>query len=605
MLTTTCAALAVALLLTTPAAASEATMTLAAKGKARCRIVVPDKPGPAVSYAASELHKYLLEISGADVPVVEESQAGRGAAILLGPSNRAERAGLVEAARRLGEDGVLIKTAGKDLVLLGGGERGQIYSVYVLLERYLGCRFLARDCTVAPKREAVTLPTINFSYAPPFIYRELLCNELADWGYAARLRLNGSNMPHVGVPWRGGEVAKGILIYPFVHSACALIPPDKYAKTHPEYFGLVKGQRRAAVISGQLCWTNPDVLRLCTEQVLKWLDEQPNLMCVDVSQNDAWPGDSGACECDKCTAIVKEEEAQHGPILRFVNAIAAEVAKKKPSVFVDTLAYDYSITPPKHTKPLPNVVIRLCHFACYFHGIECDPLGANYRKAIDGWHAVAKNVFVWHYGTNFWHYLAPNPNLRSMVSDIKYYASHGINGLMVQSDIQSVGGELSDLRHYVNSQLMWDPSQDAMALRTEFCRGYYGAAADDALEFLALMDRLAAGAPHKPMNGWNPPDVATPAFVKEGLAVLNRGLARTTDPVIRNRVEKMLLPLWFVQLGWPDVYGVSPAEARATTANFKRVAKANGITTISEGPPNAEAWIAALEAKYGTPDAPK
>lgn len=70
-------------------------------------------------------------------------------------------------------------------------------------------------------------------------------------------------------------------------------------------------------------------------------------------------------------------------------------------------------------------------------------MSKDFRAAVDGWPKLAKHVWVWHYGTNFWHYLAPTPNLDSLVKDFRYYASHGIDGLMLQADIQSPGGNMS------------------------------------------------------------------------------------------------------------------------------------------------------------------
>jgi hypothetical protein len=106
--------------------------------------------------------------------VVTEERGQRAPAFLIGPSKRAAKAGLIERAQKLGDDGVLIKTVGRDLVPLGGGDRGQLYSVYLLLERWLGCRFLATDCTLTPHRDVVALPQIDYSYTPQFTYREEL-----------------------------------------------------------------------------------------------------------------------------------------------------------------------------------------------------------------------------------------------------------------------------------------------------------------------------------------------------------------------------------------------------------------------------------------------
>lgn len=588
-------------LLLLPVCAMAGELLIARDGRSDYEIVTPNEPSVAVSYAADELRAFLAEATGVELPIARERQASGGPAFLVGPSQRAGRTALIGKAQLLGEDGVLLRTVGPDIVLLGGGDRGQLYSVYVLLERYLGVRFLARDCTVVPQREVLTLPPIDYRYSPRFVYREELYHDTLDWRFAARLKLNGSNMAQCAarMPDDSPELIPGISISPFVHSSCAMVPPDTYFPTHPEYFGLVNGERHAGVIGGQLCYTNPDVLRICTDFVLKWIEDHPDVACVDISENDAYPGQSGACECEACMAIVNEEGTQMGPLLRFVNAIAAVVAERYPGKVVETLAYQHTITAPKITKPLPNVAVRLCHHACYFHGIEGDPIGGEFRAAIDDWRGVAKSIYVWHYGVNFWHYLAPNPNLTSLVKDIRHYADHGVNGVMLQGNIQSTGGELSDFRMYLTAQLLWDPARDPMEIRREFCEGYYGSASGDILELLSMMDGLGETTDkHIPMNGWNPPDIATPGFVTEAMAVLERALATTEDPTVRNRVEKLMLPFWYVQLTWPEVYGLGPDAGRAMVASFRRVTEANGIGTIAEGPPNVAGFLAAVEARY-------
>ncbi len=572
---------------------------VAKQGRTSYQIVVPTDRNTAVEYAAAELQKFLKQSTGVGLPIVNENHAGDGPAIFIGPSKKAAEIGLLDKTRTLGEDGVLIKTVGGDLFLLGGGDRGLLYSVYIFLERYLGFRFLARDCTIAPRRSTLRIPPIDYSYSPPFIYREMLGHDASYGDFAARQKLNGGNMSQV-LPRTGEaqkDVLRGVLFYPFVHSAAYFIPPEKYFADHPEYFGLVNGKRIGETISGQLCYSNPDVLKITIDETLKLIQEHPEITSVDISQNDSWPDRSGACECEKCSAIVKEEGAQHGPILRFVNAVADAVAAKYPGRTVDTLAYSYALATPKVTKPRDNVIIRLCHFACYFHGIEGEELGGEFRQAVVDWRTVAKNVFIWHYGVNFWSYMAPNPNLTALAKDLKYYHKQGINGVMLQGDIQSGGGELAELRQYLASQLMWDPTLDPMSIREDFCKGYYGPAAKEALAFLALMDDFGKNTKfHIPMNGWKPEEVTPPDFVARGLAILNKAYKKAGDDVIRNRVDKLLLPLWYMQLSWPDRYGLSNAEGRALTARVKGVMEKNAIDTISEGPPNAADFIRRMEA---------
>lgn len=570
------------------------------RGVSAYRIITPDKASPVEAYAAVELQTYLAQVSGVKLPVVTEGRAGAGPAFYIGPCKRVSQALLTQAAA-LDRDGVLLKSVDKDFVLLGKDDRGQLYAPYVFLERFCGCHFLALDCTVTPPRTRLALPEIDYGHAPPFVYRDELYHDMSDWQFAARMKLNGANIWQClgqPVPDTGGRFT-GMLIWPFVHTAAALVPGGKYFATHPEYYSLVGGKRICEAISGQLCFTHPDVIEIAKAQVLHWIEQTPGLTAVDVSQNDAWPGRPGCCECEACGAVVKEEGAQHGTILRLVNAVADAVKAKYPDKYVETIAYQYSIGAPKVTKPRDNVIIRLCHHACYFHGIGDEDLSKPYRQAISEWREIARSVWVWHYGVNFWDYLAPNPNLCSLVDDIRYYAAQGVNGVMLQGNLQGSGSELSDFRQYLVAQLLWDPTQDPMKLRSVFCEGYYGPASDDAMAFLSLMDEFGREIKaHIPMNGWRPQEITPPDFVAKGLAILNNAYGRTEDPVIRSRVEKLLVPLWHMQLSWPDRYALRAEDAPTLLARFKKALETNRITFSSEGGPSA-GLLAEYDKRYG------
>ncbi len=594
------AGLSMAMALTALKSATAKDVVIAEKGASAYRIVTPDKASPAETYAAAELQTYLAEVSGVKLPILAEGKAGRGPAFYLGKCKRVGKRLQAEVAG-LGTDGVVIQSVGKDFILLGKDDRGQVYAPYVFLERFCGCRFLAPDCTVAPPRSKLTLPKIDYRYTPPFVYRDELYHDVSDWRFAARLKLNGANIWQClgqPVPDTQGRFT-GVLIWPFVHTAAALVPGNQYFATHPEYFSLVGGKRTCEVTSGQLCFTHPDVIEIAKAQVLKWIEQTPSLTAVDVSQNDAWPGKPGACECEACLAVVREEGAQHGTILRLVNTVADAVKARYPDKYVETIAYQYSIGAPKLTKPRDNVIIRLCHHACYFHGLGDEELSKPYRAAIDEWRKIARSLWVWHYGVNFWDYLAPNPNLNALVDDIRYYAAHGVNGVMLQGNLQGSGSELSELRQYLVAQLLWDPAQDPMRLRSEFCEGYYGPASGDVMAFLSLMDGFGREIKaHIPMNGWRPNEITPPDFVAKGLVILDRAYGRTEDPVLRNRLEKLLVPLWHLQLSWPDRYALRAEDAPALLARFKKALEVNRFTFSSEGGASA-GLLAEYDKRYG------
>ncbi len=561
-------------------------MTIASDGKSDYVIMLPDNPTPVMEYAAKELRHFIAEISGATLEIVGERRAGRRPAFVIGQCRRTRDFALRQKASSLGADGVVIKTMGRDIVLLGNNDRGQLYSVYALLEKYLGVRFLAHDCTVAPKLDTLVLQEMDYAYAPPFMYRETLYWDSFPKEIATRQRLNG---PYTKCD---AEVGGKIQFQPYVHSFSKLVPPEKYFAEHPEYFSLVGGERTNLTIHGQLCLTNPEVLKIATGQVMKWIEENPEVPIFDVSQNDG----NGPCECEKCAAVVNEEGSQHGPILRFVNAIADEVAKKYPDKWVETLAYAYSTKPPSITRPRKNVIIRLCHAGCFFHGFEKCGLGANLASYLSEWSKVTENIFIWHYATNFAHYISPNQNLDGLVKDIRYYAAHNVRGLMVQCNYQSPGGDLAELRQYLAAQLMWDPGRDPAAIKREFCEGYYGGAAGDVLRYVALLDKASAEERHA-FAAWDPKTSFADTWLKEGLRIIAEARSRKLSPEETPRVERLFLPLWYLQLTYPEAYGFDTAKAPALVKEFRRIVQESKITHINEGA-LVDQWLTGMESKY-------
>lgn len=567
---------------------AEEALVLTENGASSYRIVVPDGATPNIFFAAKELQAFLGEITGAALPIIEESKAGREPAVYLGPCKVSTQAIKQEEIAALKEDGVRIKSAGKDLYLTGQNARGQVYSVYVLLERFMNVRFLSKDCNVVPKEATLKIGPLDYAYSPPYMYRELLYADVNPKTTSARMRLNGPTNQC------DEETGGKIQFVPYVHSANSLVPPEKYFATHPEYYALSGGKRITGPVHAQLCWTNPDVLHIATEQVMTWIAENPSAPIIDVSQNDG----NGWCECDACKKVVDEEGSQHGPIMRFVNAIADEVAKKYPDKWIETLAYAYAIKPGTLTKPRSNVIIRLCHSGCYFHGFEKCDLGSHFADYLNEWGQRTSRIFIWHYATNFAHYLAPCQNLDALARDLKYYATHHVNGVMVQGDYQASGGEMADLRAYLAAQLLWDPSREPIELRREFCKGYYGPAADAVLELLAVMDEYPRDPNVHAFASWDPATTVPPDMVKRSLEILARARGLAESPEYVNRVEKLLLPFWYMQLSAPEKYGLAPTDAPALVDDCRRVIQANGILFVSEGGA-IEGWLNEMSKRYG------
>jgi len=99
-------------------------LTLIAGAKSDYRIRRSGGGLPVHEYAAKELQDFLAEMSGVRLAIIREGQAGQWPAIRLGSITSLDRKGLSEQLGKLKEDGVLIKTVGRDLVLMGQNDAG-------------------------------------------------------------------------------------------------------------------------------------------------------------------------------------------------------------------------------------------------------------------------------------------------------------------------------------------------------------------------------------------------------------------------------------------------------------------------------------------------
>jgi hypothetical protein len=313
---------------------------------------------------------------------------------------------------------------------------------------------------------------------------------------------------------------------------------------------------------------------------------------ASVSQND-W---HGSCQCARCKAVDEEEGSPAGTMLRFVNAVAADIGPEFPDVAISTLAYQYTRKPPKKTRPRDNVVVWLCSIECSFsHPLATDKRNQDFREDIEGWAKVADRLYVWDYTTNFRHYVFPHPNLRVLGPNVKFFAENNVVGLFEQGAYQSPGSEMMELRAWVLAKLLWDPARDAQALIDEFLDGYYGSAAPHIRAYLNLMHdvmqagRQSLGCFEEPTRKFAQPEVLIKAWQHLEAA---ENAARTNKELARVRVAQMpmmyaLLICWYpADLAWKKAPETVPwpidEPPDKLFARFMTIARSAGVTMIAE-----------------------
>jgi len=443
-------------------------LTVCGKDIAEFTIVTKPQPNPAEITAAELLRRIIAESCGVTLPIAHTAEHG----IYLGTRT---------ACDEVKWDGFRMTTDDNNVYLDGNIPRGTLYAAYDFVERFLGYRRFVHDTERIVTQGEATVPAgFDCIQNPQFEFRS------SDWGgfseypdFCTAARING------GYGITNGEQYGGTAFMTDCHSMQFWICPAKeYFKDHPEYYSLWEGERLPTSgsptnFNGQLCLTNPDVLRIAIDNVLTRLRNNPGMKIVEVSHAD----NQRYCTCEKCAAVDAEEESHAGTMIRFVNAVAEAVEKEFPDVLVQTFAYQYTSKPPKYTKARKNVLIRYCTMdACFRHAItdpNCPTNSTRFHKEMEEWKDKCHQISVWDYVTNYLSYIAPFPNLRALRENLRYFAECGTIRVFEEDAPRcNSSGTYGQLRAYLISKLLWNPTMSEEEFNThmdEFLETYYGA----------------------------------------------------------------------------------------------------------------------------------
>ena len=509
---------------------SFAQVQLVKNSKPTSRIVVAGSDSTDMK-AASLLQDFIQEVSGAQIPIVKNTTAKKND-IAIGTAANPTLASNNSITNQLKEDGFLISTNDGVLRILSGGDKGSIYAVVTLLENELGIQYFGENEYNAPKQQTIEIPKLEIIDNPAFRYRQSQNYAMGtDPIYKLWYRLEEPNEVFAGGYW--------------VHTFDRLLPSEIYGESHPEYYSYFNGKRHPGKAS-QWCLSNDEVFEIVSQRLDSIFKANPGKNLISVSQND---GNYTNCQCPQCKAIDEKEGALSGSVIHFLNKLATRFPDKEFS----TLAYLYTMNPPQHVKPLPNVNIMLCDIDCMREvGLTENKTGKEFVKALEGWSAISDNLFIWDYGINFDNYVAPFPNLHILKDNIKLFKKN--NATMHFSQIASNrGGDFAELRTYLVSKLMWNPELDTDSLTQNFLQGYYGDAAPAIYKYIRLMEGALLGSG---VNLWIYDSPVThkngmlkPELMRRYNQLFDEAEASVADDnVLLTRVRRARLPIQYSEL---------------------------------------------------------
>jgi hypothetical protein len=492
-------------------------------GNAAGTIVLLPNASPSEQLAAKELVDYIKKISGVILPkqtkIVPNS-------IVLGTLGNLKNlpAGVKQRLASCKSDECFyIKTDGNKVYIVGKKPIGVLYGAYTFLEK-LGVRWLypGPQGEVYPKRKTISINNIDDFETPSLAYRSVSFT-CASYNFAPALTWMARNKMTVKACTQAfrlfdgctqaqadffNAARNGIKVIGG-HSGFQLaIPADKYFKTHPEYFALLKGKR---VCKGrvQRCLSNPDVQKIYEDMVYEYTKNGYHYFFGAEDAQHTF------CQCDNCRKMgtVDGKYKETNLVHSFFSRIASRVLKRNPDAKYFMHIYnDYRKVPTAGDIKYPPAMLgAYCsHGRCYVHEFNDPECASNKMQYAEfrGWQKFCPNVYLRDYIQVAKCEYAPFEYI--VGKDIKNLVKIGAAGWTdecppaygrLQPRLQkqyplAVDQWLSNWpTYYVAAQVGWDSKTNTDKLMTDAYTKYYGEAAEPMLKYQALRRKLWENAP--------------------------------------------------------------------------------------------------------------
>lgn len=368
-------------------------------------------------------------------------------------------------------DSYIIKFENHKLYIVGINDRSLAYGIYAFLERFLHFKFLSNIFEVAPLKTTISTKDLNYASESRFNYREIFIKELDDKEFALKQGLNGRFGHRT-------EELDPLFINIYNNFTPYELIPKKYENIFPEYF-----------CNGQLDFALKTVQENASSNFQKKINhlnnDKENLFYLAHEDIEEY------CTSKSSNNLINKYDSKSAPFLEYTNTIAKNVATKYPNIKLYMEAYQWSRKAPTNFPKLSS------NLGIFFSDIEADfskPLDVypniEILDDLKSWQKYSDDIFIWHYITNFNGYLQPFPNIKSTASNLRIFSNiKNINGIFLQGAYGTQFSELSNLRIWTLSKLLWNPDLDINLLIKQFSYYYYGDAYKYVLSYFELLEK--------------------------------------------------------------------------------------------------------------------
>lgn len=515
-------------------------------GLPQAEIVIAEKPTRSQRLAAQELRSTIEKISGARLPIVTRP-SGKAARLLVGSSPHTKELGLSAeglehgAFRLVSGDGWMAfiggdtdfaptepwarnngdiprvqaeweritnskwgvphagmyknrlklpgetgkpdgaaTAKGETLEIWAYDERGSFNAVCHFLHG-LGVRwYLPGDLgEVLPTLKTIAIPKVDETMRPDFALRQ----------FNFRFGVVG---PDTSL-WTMRLGMRASPTLQIAHGLETMTGRDSVFAEHPEWFALYGGRRdyTPGTNKNQLCYSNEGLFRETVRYARAQLD-QYKLESVSIMPPDGY---TAICQCPKCEGKDSPERHERGRlsdyVWDFVNRVAKEVGKTHPDRKILNCAYGvYTLPPLKIEKLEPNVLVCIVGGRRPVNkgGIKSEGEAAP-ELLREAWQKKTDNPLLifenYPFTDRGWYLPSFTPHALGETVNATKGVSQGEDiWLSVRQDFDKVGIGFNHFLTYFTARMYWGgKNADVDAMFKEYCRLFYGPAAEEMLAF--------------------------------------------------------------------------------------------------------------------------
>jgi hypothetical protein len=435
-------------------------------GPASVTIVTAADAGAWEKRAASDLKKYIQQMTGAEPAIAAELPAA-GTAIVVGsaalkanPTVAAALAGVAKKDPVLRADAIVVRRTGDRVFVAGTNDESHYFAASWLLQQW-GCRWYLPgefgECI--PEHENLKVGALDHAYAPPFEVRHY-------W-----LSWNASNAGAEEFQRRNFMSSTKLagMGHALGHYTNKLIPPGKTMFNVP----------LAEESTAQEVATQIEAEYARGVEGISLAIEDGNYVSDSARDKELQAGiyDKYALQPSNTDAMM----ALYNQVAKILRAKHPESKTK-----IGAMAYANVTIPPQRALQLePNIVMWLAPIDIDpIHGMDDprSPPKQEYREMFYRWAKITQGrlaIYDYDQGQLVWRDL-PNPSHTAFAADVKHYAKAGILGIGTES---RGAAATTFLNLFFRGQLMWNPEADVNAELTEFFPKFYGPAAEPMAQY--------------------------------------------------------------------------------------------------------------------------